>query len=184
VRAEAFEAAGGFRGDAPGVEMEDLCLRLRRRGGHIWRVDHLMLRRDSGLRAFGHWWRARRQRGVEYALGANLHGGSPERYRARERSRGMIWGMLVPMITIVVILFGTLWQYLANGPREALIALMATSLFSFSIFAVYGMLKASSHAREPKLVARAVLAAISPIPEFFGNLAGVRAASRRSRPRA
>jgi type II secretory pathway predicted ATPase ExeA len=100
-RADAFEAAGGFRGDIHANETADLCIRLRRRGAHIWRADEVMAhRRPLGLNPKS--WRARAiEVGHDYAAGAALHGGAPERFRITEQARAIIWGALFPAFVIL-----------------------------------------------------------------------------------
>lgn len=111
VRAEAFEAAGGFRGDLPVNETRDLCVRLRRRGGHIWRLDGLMGQRDSGLDGFGDWLAHAERLGYEYAHGAALHGARPERLFAREQGRARFWGAIMPLLIALGAAGGGLGAY-------------------------------------------------------------------------
>ncbi|HXI87139.1 MAG TPA: glycosyltransferase family 2 protein, partial [Parvularculaceae bacterium] len=98
MRADAFEAAGGFRGDLPVNETRDLCVRLRRRGEHIWRLDCAMGMRDSNLGNFSDWFAYARRAGYEYAHGAALHGARPERLFLREKSRASFWGAGLPIL--------------------------------------------------------------------------------------
>ncbi len=81
-RADAFEAAGGFRGDIVADETADLCIRLRRRGAHVWRSDAAMILVEPQVLSFAEWRRKTRVDGYGYAAGAALHGGPPERFRA------------------------------------------------------------------------------------------------------
>jgi GT2 family glycosyltransferase len=57
ARASAFEAVGGFDPTASAGEEPELCLRLRRLGWSIWRVDAEMTRHDLAMTRFGQWWR-------------------------------------------------------------------------------------------------------------------------------
>ncbi|MGF1543280.1 MAG: hypothetical protein ACFB00_02020 [Parvularculaceae bacterium] len=106
VRAAAFEAAGGFRGAAPGVEVADLCIRLRKRGAHVWRLDAPMAVVEPLARTWRDWLAAAAQRGHEYAVGAALHGGAPEQFRINEQARAMVWGGLVPLFVTLAAAFG------------------------------------------------------------------------------
>ncbi len=102
VRAEAFEAAGGFRGDIPHAEVADLCIRLRRRGAHIWRLDERMTVIDPPVRSIGQWLAAARRDGVAYAMRCALHGMAPERLAMAERVRALFWGLWAPALILII----------------------------------------------------------------------------------
>lgn len=108
-RAQAFEAAGGFRGDIAVNETEDLCIRLRRRGGHIWRIEPLMSISDGAQKGPSEWWGRALKNGYSYAVGAALHGGPPERFRVTEQARAIMWGFVFPTF----VLFAALFSYLS-----------------------------------------------------------------------
>ncbi len=101
VRADAFEGAGGFRGDLVVNETRDLCIRLRRRGAHVWRLDAPMGARESGPDTMSRWWAHSARRGYEYAHGAALHGAPPELFRRKERSRAALWGAIFPALILL-----------------------------------------------------------------------------------
>ena len=111
-RSDAFEAAGGFRGDIHANETADLCIRLRRRGAHIWRADEVMaLRQPPGHSARS--WRARAvEVGHDYAAGAALHGGPPERFRITEQARAIIWGAIFPVFVVLAAMLVAVGAYL------------------------------------------------------------------------
>ena len=108
VRAEAFEAAGGFRGDIASNDTDDLCLRLRRRGQHIWRVETQMGVNHSRKRDLKDWWREAKRNGYEYAHGVYLHGAQPERFRVLEQSRAIIWGGAFPVFIVLAAVISAL----------------------------------------------------------------------------
>ncbi|MEZ5917329.1 MAG: glycosyltransferase family 2 protein [Parvularculaceae bacterium] len=99
-RAEAFEAAGGFRSDILVDETADLCLRLRRRGAHVWRLDDVMAYRIEHRMTFGEYWRRTRENGFQYAAGAALHGAPPEHFCVTEQARAVMWGMVFPAVVV------------------------------------------------------------------------------------
>ncbi|MGE0408450.1 MAG: hypothetical protein AB7P23_04210, partial [Amphiplicatus sp.] len=100
VRAAAFEAAGGFRGDLPVNETIDLCIRLRRRGAHVWRLNAPMGRQEGQAKNPAAWWSAKTRAGYRHAHGAALHGEPPEMLFMRERSRALVWGGLLPALIL------------------------------------------------------------------------------------
>ena len=101
MRVETFEAVGGFRGDLPVCETEDLCVRQRRRGAHIWRLENDMLVRDRRRPASGGWWRRQFRKGYEAAFLASIHGGPPERFGVMNVIGAVFWGFLFPLGVVV-----------------------------------------------------------------------------------
>lgn len=57
MRADALAAAGGYREELIAGEEPELCLRLRRQGGRIERIDAPMTLHDAAILRFGMWWR-------------------------------------------------------------------------------------------------------------------------------
>lgn len=97
MRVEAFEAVGGFRGDLPACETEDLCVRQRRRGAHVWLLELDMLKRDTRRSARGGWWKRQSRKGYEAAFLASIHGGPPERLGVMNSIGAVFWGFLFPL---------------------------------------------------------------------------------------
>ena len=56
-RTAALVEVGGYRGDLIAGEEPELCVRLRRRGWKVWRIDHDMTLHDAGMTRFGQWWK-------------------------------------------------------------------------------------------------------------------------------
>ncbi|CAN5904326.1 hypothetical protein BH23PLA1_BH23PLA1_00050 [soil metagenome] len=57
MRAEAFEAVGGFDPSVPAGEEPELCRRLRLAGGKVLRIEAEMTRHDIATTRFRQWWR-------------------------------------------------------------------------------------------------------------------------------
>jgi GT2 family glycosyltransferase len=97
LRASALAAAGGFREDLIAGEEPELCVRLRRAGWKIWRIDAEMALHDAALTRFSQWWQRVRRGGHAFAEGAHLHGVSPERHWVHEARRAWFWGLALPL---------------------------------------------------------------------------------------
>src|SRR5207248_7690312 len=67
IRAAAFRAAGGFDAALPAGEEGELCLRLRRAGGTIRRLDVNMGWHDAGLTNWAQWWARAERFGIAAA---------------------------------------------------------------------------------------------------------------------
>ncbi len=96
MRLDAVRAVGGYREDLIAGEEPELCLRLRRAGGQVWRIDAEMTLHDAAMTSWRQWWRRTRRAGHAFAEGAALHGAGPERHWVAETRRALLWGAGVP----------------------------------------------------------------------------------------
>jgi GT2 family glycosyltransferase len=107
MRADALKAVGGYRDDLIAGEEPELCVRLRARGGKVWRLDAEMTLHDAAMTRFGQWWKRSLRAGYAFAEGAHLHGGPPERHWVRESRSAWAWGAGLPALTLLTAaLFG------------------------------------------------------------------------------
>ena len=101
MRYSAVQAVGGYDPTLIAGEEPDLCLRLRRAGGEVWRIDAEMTLHDAAMTRFGQWWQRSRRAGHAFAEGAWRYGGAPEKHWLRETRRALIWGAGVPVVALV-----------------------------------------------------------------------------------
>jgi glycosyltransferase involved in cell wall biosynthesis len=101
ARKTAFAAVEGFRDSLIAGEEPELCLRLRKQGFKIWRLDADMTWHDAAILRFGQWWRRSVRTGYAFAEGAYLHGGRPERHWVAEAKRATIWGIILPEFIVL-----------------------------------------------------------------------------------
>lgn len=102
MRLADVRAVGGYRETLIAGEEPELCLRLARRGGLIWRMEAEMTLHDAAMVRFGQWWQRSRRAGHAFAEGAALHGVGPERHWVTESRRALIWGFGVPIAALVL----------------------------------------------------------------------------------
>lgn len=108
MRADPFDQVQGFREGLIAGEEPELCLRLRRGGWEIWRLDAEMAWHDAAMTRFGQWWRRSERAGHAYAEGSALHGKSPERHWVRESRSSWFWGAGLPVAALLAAsLFGS-----------------------------------------------------------------------------
>jgi GT2 family glycosyltransferase len=100
MRIAPLRAVGGFNPDLIAGEEPELCLRLRRAGWQVWRIDAEMTLHDAAMTRFGQWWRRSVRAGHAAAEGAALHGGGAERYNVTRVRRSMFWGAGVPVAAV------------------------------------------------------------------------------------
>ncbi|RJL15304.1 glycosyltransferase [Paracoccus siganidrum] len=103
MRTGPILASGGYRDDLIAGEEPELCLRLRRAGGQVWRLDHEMTLHDAAMTRFSQWWRRSRRAGHAFAEGAALHGSGPERHWVAETRRALAWGAILPLAILAVL---------------------------------------------------------------------------------
>lgn len=100
VRIEAFEAVGGFRTQLIAGEEPELCVRLRKAGWKIWRLDAEMTGHDAAMTHVSQFWARAIRSGHAYAEVSRLHKGSPYGIWRRETLRAICWGGLLPTICL------------------------------------------------------------------------------------
>ncbi|HDS1818316.1 TPA: glycosyltransferase [Pseudomonas putida] len=101
MRADAFAQVGGFRPDLIAGEEPELCVRLRAKGWKVWRLADEMTLHDAAMTRFSQWWRRSLRAGHAYAEGAFLHGRAPEHHWLRESRRAWLWGLGIPLGTVL-----------------------------------------------------------------------------------
>ena len=97
MRFAAVMNVGGYRNDLIAGEEPELCLRLGRQGGEVWRIDAEMTLHDAALTRFSQWWRRTVRAGHAFAEGAALHGQGPEEHWVVETRRAIFWGAGLPV---------------------------------------------------------------------------------------
>ena len=104
IRVTALTKVGGFNPTLIAGEEPELCLRLRRNGGKILRIDAQMVLHDANITSFKQWWKREIRNGHAYAEGAWLHGRAPERHWVRESLRSWFWALFLPLLAIAGLL--------------------------------------------------------------------------------
>ena len=138
MRFAAVQAVGGYRGDLIAGEEPELCLRLRRAGGEVWRIAAEMTLHDAALLRFGQWWQRMRRAGHAFAEGAALHGAGPDRHWLAETRRAVFWGVVLPVgcgVLTAVTPFGLL---LATAYPLQVLRLARRGGWEWAVFTVIG----------------------------------------------
>lgn len=112
MRVIAFEKAEGYRVDLIAGEEPELCVRFRAAGWKIWRLDEEMTLHDAAMTRFIQWWKRTMRAGHAFAEGAYLHGAPPERHWVGETRRARVWGLLIPIIILVLSMINIKWALL------------------------------------------------------------------------
>ena len=155
LRVAAFREVGGYDPGVIAGEEPELCLRLRRRSWLVLRIDAEMTLHDADMHRFGQWWRRSLRSGFAYALGANLHGRSPDRHCVRERRSALLWGFAVPAVAVGAVL--------PSGGLSLLLGL----LYPLQVLRVYRWMRRRGIARRAA-AAYALSCVVAKFPQFLG----------------
>lgn len=169
IRTAAFEAAGGYRGDLLACENDDLCIRQRRRGAHIWRLDADMVLTEPRRPTIGSWWSRSRLRGFDNAYAMSLHGNPPERHGVGQTVSAVIWGGVMPALILIATGLGALAASTLAPLTPALFIIVGT--FGAGL-GIYGLKILASIVRRglfrPSSWRRGFYAVLGRFPEFLG----------------
>ncbi|AMV40851.1 glycosyltransferase [Planctomyces sp. SH-PL62] len=102
MRTAALDRVGGFNPELIAGEEPELCVRLRRDGWKIFRIDADMAAHDMAMTRLRQWWRRSVRTGHAFAEGAALHGAPPERHYVRETRSLVAWGMVLPLAALAL----------------------------------------------------------------------------------
>ena len=105
MRVDAFEAVGGFRSDVTAGEEPELCLRLRKLGWKIWRLNEEMTEHDAAMTRFRQWWLRAVRSGYGLANIIWLHRRTPADGWFRMLTRAIFWGGVLPICIGIGALF-------------------------------------------------------------------------------
>lgn len=103
IRISALSAVGGYNPNLICGEEPEMCIRLRQNGWQIQRIDVDMTLHDAAMVAFGQWWTRSIRGGWAIAQGYAMYGQSPEHYMQRQHWSGILWGILIPVLSISLI---------------------------------------------------------------------------------
>ncbi|MEM9742103.1 MAG: glycosyltransferase family A protein [Pseudomonadota bacterium] len=103
VRAAVFLEVEGFNPKLIAGEEPELCVRLRRAGWQVFRIDANMTYHDAAITDFKSWAKRCIRGGYAFALGASIHGATKERHFVRETARATLWGLAFPILSLLLI---------------------------------------------------------------------------------
>lgn len=157
IRAASFRQAGGFDPTIIAAEDDELCIRLRQRGGRVLRLDAEMALHDMAMTRFGQWWRRNVRAGHAFAEGTARHGRPPERHFVPQARSAALWGLLVPAAIVAP----------AWSTSGASLALLAGYGLLFARIA-RGRCRRGDSARDARLYA--LFCVLGKFPQAFGLL--------------
>ena len=102
MRVDAVRKAGGYNPAIIAAEDDEVCLRIRREGWKVMRIDADMTLHDMAMTSFRQWWRRSTRTGHAYAEGSAMYGRTEERHFVRQTRSTLFWGLFLPFIILVL----------------------------------------------------------------------------------
>jgi GT2 family glycosyltransferase len=103
MRVRAVAEVDGYDERVIAGEEPEMCVRLRRHGWTIRRLDQEMTLHDAAMTQLSQWWRRHQRAGHAYAQGAALHGRSRERHGVRQSLSVWFWALVWPFTTALLV---------------------------------------------------------------------------------
>jgi GT2 family glycosyltransferase len=103
MRRDAFEVAGGYTATMIAGEEPELCIRLRKAGWRIWRVDADMTLHDADITRFQQWWRRSVRAGYAYADVSWRYRNSQHRIWSKQTRRAVVWSAVLPLALFLAV---------------------------------------------------------------------------------
>ncbi|GBF82177.1 glycosyltransferase [Aphanothece sacrum] len=101
MRVQALQEVNGFNDTLICGEEPEMCVRLRRQNWKILRLEADMTLHDAAMTKFSQWWSRMVRSGWATAEGRAMYGSSPERYMVRQSLRNWLWGVFLPLISLI-----------------------------------------------------------------------------------
>ncbi len=169
MRTEVVQSVGGYNPALIAAEDDEFCLRIRREGWKVLRLDADMTLHDMAMTRFGQWWRRSMRTGHAYAEGSAMYGHTLERHFVQQTQSTILWGILVPLLA-----FGLCWP--TRG--VSLLCLMGYPLLFWRTYRYYavtrGWPKADARFFAAWIVVAKLPQALGLIRFWFGRLSGNR----------
>lgn len=128
-RNSAIAAVGGYSDDLIAGEEPDLCLRLRRIGWQVRRIEDEMTVHDAAMYSFSSWWKRAKRSGFAYAEHFWRHGQMADPQWRRQVFSILVWAALVPAGFMIAALCASKASIVAT----AFIGLAGLSLYGLQI---------------------------------------------------
>ena len=96
MRVDAVRKVGGYNPAIIAAEDDEVCLRIRREGWKVMRIDADMTLHDMAMTSFRQWWRRSTRTGHAYAEGSAMYGRTEERHFVRQTRSTLFWGLFLP----------------------------------------------------------------------------------------
>ena len=111
MRSSIFKETKGFNAGLIAGEEPELCVRIRKLGWKVWRIDEEMTLHDAAMSRFAQWWKRSVRAGHAYAEGVYIHGEHPENHWVKECRRAWLWAGFIPLFIILLLVINPNYAY-------------------------------------------------------------------------
>jgi cellulose synthase/poly-beta-1,6-N-acetylglucosamine synthase-like glycosyltransferase len=166
IRVQALIEVDGYCADLICGEEPELCVRIRKNGWRVWRLDADMTLHDAAIYRFSQWWKRTLRAGYGFAQGVAMHGSLPEHHWVRESRRAWFWGLVIPL----AIFCGTM----IFGPWGLILMVV------YPVQLVRLAISATRFTRAPWLWAGSMV--VGKFPEMLGHMKYLFSRFQRTKP--
>ena len=103
VRANVFRTLDGFNTDVIAGEDSEFGVRLSLAGYRVTKINHEMAIHDANMTTFAQWWTRSVRAGHAIGQRAHLNGKTTVKDCVRERKSTLFWGILVPLLALLLL---------------------------------------------------------------------------------
>lgn len=158
MRPDAYKQAGGFNHSLIGGGEPELCIRIRKKGWKILRIDADMTLHDADTKRFSQWWKRTRRCGHAYAQVTWLHRNNSDQHWIRPVLSNMAWGLILPLLIVATILPSHGWS------------LILAALYPLLVIRTYFVIKHRSNNLSEGLLYSLFCGVIGKFPMMLGQL--------------
>lgn len=159
MRVAAFKKVGGFNPGLIAGEEPELCVRLRKEGGRILRINADMTLHDAKIIHFSQWWKREIRNGYAYAEGVWLHGTSRDRHWLRESFRCWFWALFLPLLTVIGLI-----------PTQGLSVVLLGIVYASLAYKVYRMTKNKGFQSKDAISYALFCGVLDKYPKLLGQI--------------
>ncbi|MDB9505080.1 glycosyltransferase [Spirulina major CS-329] len=158
ARVKALQGVNGFNPRLICGEEPEMCIRLRQQDWTIFRLDADMTLHDAAMTQFKQFWKRSVRGGWAVAEGYVMYGQPPEQYMQRQYKSGWLWGIVVPLL-------GLLLAWPTRG-----LSLLLWLGYPYLIWRVYRYRRQSFRDRPTHARLYAFYTVLSKLPQAIGQL--------------
>lgn len=127
LRADVFQTLNGFKENVIAGEDSELGVRMSLLGYKVTKIDQAMATHDANMLSFAQWWKRAVRAGHAIGQRAALNGNTAAKDCVQERKSTLVWGILTPIVTILLLIPSKGWSLLALS----VYALLAFKVYRF-----------------------------------------------------
>ncbi len=159
MRLSLFNQVGGFDESLIAGEEPELCLRLRRAGGKVMRIDADVSLHDVQMNQVSQWWKRTLRNGYSMAESAWLYGAAPERFYLKQSLSTWLWALVIPALAIATAL-----------PSQGISLLALLMLYSFQTYRVARYRNLAHGDAPPDAWLYGLFCILGKVPELQGQI--------------